>query len=232
MQNKERILIVDDDPEYVDETRDLLVSKGYDVDQALDVAEARQRVSEAAYDVFLIDMVMPGTSGKVFCREIASQSDAGIIMVSAIDDDTSRVALLEIGADDYITKPFSELELVARIRSVSRRRQGGRKAQSQPSRFGEWELVEDGRHIQHSDGRIVTLTSSEALVLRYFLANPDLHCSRDDILAIARVRQHGGTGDRSVDTLIRRLRKKIEPDPSNPTFVQTVWGEGYVFRPG
>ena len=225
------ILMVDDDLELAQTTCRFLAERGFDIDHAKDVPHARGMIEEGNYELFLVDLVMPGTSGKVLCRELASRSDAGIIMVSSVSDDAERIALLELGADDYIIKPFNDLELLARVRAVRRRRKG-RESQVRCSCFGAWELVEDERHLQHEDGRLVTLTSSEAQVMRYFTANPDVLCSREDLLAIARVRQHGGAGDRSVDTLIRRLRTKIESDPGNPKFIQTVWGQGYVFCPG
>lgn len=225
-----RVLMVDDDIKLADTTCTFLAERGFGIDHAKDVPHARNMIAECNYDLFLVDIVMPGTSGKILCRELASRSDAGIIMVSSLSDDAERIALLELGADDYIVKPFNELELLARIRAVCRRRRK-REEQVRCTRFGPWELVEDERHLQHDDGRLISLTSSEAQVMRYFTANPDILCSREDLLAIARVRQHGGAGDRSVDALIRRLRSKVEPDPANPKFIQTVWGQGYVFCP-
>jgi DNA-binding response OmpR family regulator len=189
-------------------------------------------MADETYSLFLLDLVMPGTSGKVLCHEIASRIDAGIIMISSIDDDAERISLLELGADDYIIKPFNELELLARVRAVLRRRAGGTQGKSRVARFGEWELVENERHLKSEDGRLITLTSSEVRVMRFFAENPDVLCTREDLLAVARTRQHGGAGDRSVDALIKRLRSKIENDPSNPEYIRTVWGQGYIFRPG
>jgi len=226
------ILMVDDDVVLAEKTCAFLAGKGYRTDHAPDVPTARSMISTTDYDCLLIDLVMPGTSGKILCREIVSRNDAGIIMVSSISDDAERIALLELGADDYVIKPFIELELLARVRAVCRRRRSGRKDQTRLTRFGAWELIEGERHLRNADGRVVTLTSSETQVLRYFLANPAVQCSREDLLAIARVRQHGGAGDRAVDALIRRLRAKIETNPGDPTFIQTVWGQGYVFQPG
>lgn len=227
-----RILIVEDDGELAFQTRQFLSDRGYDVDCANGVGPARKSISQHPYDLYLLDIMMPGVSGKVLCREIAETSRSGIIMVSSVTDDAERIALLEMGADDYIVKPFNMLELLARIRAFFRRSGGDDAGDQRLTRFGPWCFVDDERHLQHDDGRLITLTSSEAQVIRYFLANPGLVCSREDLLAIARVRQHGGTGDRSVDTLIRRLRNKIEPDPPNPVFIETVWGQGYAFRTG
>lgn len=227
-----RILIVDDDEDLASQTRSFLSDRGYDVELANGVGPARKLISQQAYGLYLLDIMMPGVSGKVLCREIAETSRSGIIMVSSVTDDVERVALLELGADDYIVKPFNMLELLARVRAFFRRSQIGGADEKRRTRFGPWRFVDGERHLQRDDGCLVTLTSSEVQVIRYFLANPGLVCSREDLLAIARVRQHSGTGDRSVDTLIRRLRTKIEPDPANPTFIETVWGQGYAFRTG
>ncbi|MEO0477670.1 MAG: response regulator transcription factor [Planctomycetota bacterium] len=226
-----RILSVDDDEDLSKTLQSYLQDRGYLVDRASDVPTARQLIKAAPYDLYLLDIVMPGTSGKVLCRELATQTRAGIIMVSSISDDAERIALLELGADDYIVKPFNELELLARVRSVLRRSERTRPGPRPTPRFGPWELAEGERHLQHDDDRLITLTASEAQVLRFFLANPNVLCSREDILAVARLRQHGGSNDRSVDTLIRRLRKKVEADPGNPRHIETVWGQGYIFRP-
>jgi len=228
----DRILICDDDIEFAEGVCVFLRDKGYQIDDVPDVPSARLKIKSENYGLFLLDLVMPGTSGKVLCREIASRLDAGIIMISSVDDDAERISLLEMGADDYITKPFNDLELLARIRAVMRRRQTGQKSKVRLTRFGPWELVGNERNLQNDDGRVVTLTSSEARVLRFFAENPDVLCTREDLLAVARTRQHGGTGDRSVDALIKRLRSKIECNPANPEHIRTVWGEGYLFRPG
>ncbi|XWN33338.1 MAG: response regulator [Devosia sp.] len=227
-----RVLLVDDDVDGTEQISQFLQSRGFTVDKAPDVPTARRLIAEQDYDFFVLDIVMPGTSGKVLCREIATHSDAAIIMASSLSDDAERISLLEIGADDYIVKPYNPLELLARIRAVMRRRHANPKGAARLSRFGPWELVEDERHLRHDDGRIVTLTSSEAEVIRHFAANPGVLLSREDLLAVARVRQHGGAGDRSIDALIRRLRTKVEENPSDPTLIQTVWGQGYVLRPG
>ncbi|MCR9087503.1 MAG: response regulator transcription factor [Rhodobacteraceae bacterium] len=227
-----RILFVEDDEELASQTGVFLSDRGYSVECANAVGPARALISQQPYDLYLLDIILPGVSGKVLCREIAETSRSGIIMVSSVSDDAERIALLELGADDYIVKPFNMFELLARVRAFFRRTQGGRASEPRLQRFGPWSFVEDERHLKHDDGRLITLTTSEALVLRYFLANPGLVCSREDLLAIARARQHGGSGDRSVDTLIRRLRTKVEPDPADPTFIETVWGQGYSFRYG
>ena len=228
----ERILICDDDVEFAENICVFLRDKGYQIDHVPNVPMARDKIEAETYGLFLLDLIMPGTTGKVLCREIAARFDAGIIMISSVDDDAERISLLELGADDYIIKPFNDLELLARIRAVLRRRNSRQKGQKRLTRFGPWELVENERHLRNDDGRVITLTSSEARVMRFFVENTDVLCTREDLLAVARTRQHGGAGDRSVDALIKRLRSKVEGDPANPEHIRTVWGQGYIFRPG
>lgn len=223
-----RILVVDDDQDFVSDVESALRDSGYTVRSAASVAEARVSLSEFADDLVLLDLLLPGANGRVLCREIAETTDAGIIVVSAVDDDSERIALLDFGADDYLVKPFNMLELKARIRAYFRR--SGRRRRSKLPRFGPWHLNNDDRHLMHDDGRLVTLTTSEALVLRLFAANPGIVFDREDLMAVSRVRQHAGRNDRSVDNLIKRLRKKIEADPARPVHLQTVWGRGYVFN--
>lgn len=222
-----RILVVDDDVEFVNDVVTTLASRGYAVRSAGSVTEARTQLSEFTDDLILLDLLLPGTNGRVLCCEIAESTQAGIIVVSAVDDDAERIALLDFGADDYIVKPFNMLELHARIRAYFRRSKNNTLAHSH--NFGPWRLHENDRHLLHEDGRLVTLTSSEALVMRLFTASPGLVFDREDLLAVSRIRQHVGRNDRSVDNLIKRLRQKIESDPGHPTHIQTVWGRGYVF---
>lgn len=224
-----RILVVDDDPEFTSDVVAALENRGHLVRSASSVTEARLLLSEFVDDLVLLDLLLPGTNGRVLCCEIAETTQAGIIVVSAVDDDAERIALLDFGADDYIVKPFNMLELHARIRAYFRR--SGKGSNRHSLRIGPWRLHEDDRHLLHEDGRLVTLTSSEALVMRLFAANPGIVFDREDLLAVSRIRQHVGRNDRSVDNLIKRLRKKIETDPGQPVHLQTVWGRGYVLNP-
>jgi len=227
-----RILIVDDDRDLATAVRQYLSDNGYFVQHAESVAAARRLIEEGHYDLYVLDLVMPGTSGKVACREIRMASQAGIVVASSLSDDDERIGLLEMGADDYIVKPFNPAELLARIRAVLRRLSGDRTRNTHAAKFGPWQFVEGDRHLKHEDGLVVTLTGSESEVLRYFVGNPDVLCSRDDLLAVSRMRQYGGAGDRSVDVLIGRLRKKLKRHPQDPDLIETVWGRGYIFRKG
>lgn len=230
MTSSARILVVDDNAEIAQRAREELRLRNFPSDYAPDVPAARALIAQHPYDLYLLDIVMPGTSGKVLCREIAETSDAAIIMVSSLSDDAERISLLELGADDYIVKPYNPNELLARVRAVLRRKGASILRQTRHTHFGPWTMIDDERHLKHEDGRMVALTSSEAALMRHFLANPGTLHSRSDLLAIARMRQHSGIDDRSVDTLVKRLRKKIELDPSKPSFIQTVWGKGYTFH--
>ncbi|MEO9779826.1 MAG: response regulator transcription factor [Sedimentitalea sp.] len=223
-----RILVVDDDADFVRDVATALESRGYSVRSAGSVAEARSRLAEFTDELVLLDLLLPGTNGRVLCCEIAETTQAGIIVISAVDDDAERIALLDFGADDYIVKPFNMLELQARIRAYFRR--SGKRPNRHSLRFGPWRLHEQERHLLHDDGRLVTLTSSEAQVMRLFTSNPEIVFDREDLLAVSRIRQHVGRNDRSIDNLIKRLRKKIETDPGQPIHLQTVWGRGYVFN--
>ena len=224
-----RLMVVEDDIALGLETARFLVDRGYAVEFADDAVSARRIFETTPIDLFVLDIVMPGTSGKVLCREIVESSRAGVIMVSSLEADEDRIALLELGADDYLVKPFNPLELLARIRAFFRRQDSSAPV-SRVARIGDWTFEGGDRRIRHRDGKVVTLTPSEAQVLRYLTANPGIVFDREEILAVSRVRQHAGANDRSVDNLIKRLRQKIEPDPASPVHIETVWGKGYTFR--
>ncbi|MEM8570890.1 MAG: response regulator transcription factor [Pseudomonadota bacterium] len=223
------VLVVDDDKAHCARLQTLLEGQGFRAETANNVALARNVAADNSVDLYLLDLQMPGTSGKVFCKEIADTSRAGVIVISGVDSDDDRIALLEIGADDYIVKPFNETELLARVRAYFRRI--GQRIVERVQTFGPWRLDDVGKRMTHEDGSVVTLTPSEAQVMRLFASNPGIVFDREELLAVSRVRQHGGNNDRSIDNLIKRLRRKIEADPANPVYLQTVWGQGYAFRP-
>lgn len=224
-----RILVVEDDIALGLETARFLADRGYAVEFADDVVSARRIYEATPVDLFVLDIVMPGTSGKVLCREVSESSRAGVIVVSSLEADEDRISVLELGADDYLVKPFNPLELLARVRAFFRRQDRSAPV-AQVTKIGDWTFDGGDRRIRHRDGKVVTLTPSEAQVLRYLTANPGIVFDREEILAVSRVRQHAGTNDRSVDNLIKRLRQKIEPDPRRPVHIETVWGKGYRFR--
>jgi DNA-binding response OmpR family regulator len=223
-----RFLIVEDDTALAREMADLLEEKGYSASIAEDAPQARA-AGWVDIDLVLLDLELPGVSGRVLCREIADTSAAGIIVVSCYSDLVDRVSLLEMGADDFIAKPFEVAELLARIRAVLRRR-GSASSIGTVENFGPWHFPRNARQLVHACGRVIALTPSEAKVLRHLADNPGLVFSREELLAVSRARQHAGAGDRSVDNLIKRLRRKLEPTGDEPRFIQSVWGRGYVFQ--
>ncbi|KZK84223.1 Sensory transduction protein regX3 [Pseudovibrio sp. W64] len=227
----ESILIVDDDHTLGEELGKALVSAGYTPHRCISVPEARQVWNKIKFDLCFVDIVMPGPSGKVFCREVRERSDAAIIMMSSLSDQDTIIALLDIGADDYIVKPFTFPEMLARARAVLRRRKDHTQQYTASAiQIGDWTFDLQLRRISNIKGLTVPLTQSEAAVLRFFAQSPGVVFSREDILAVARTRQHAGKDDRSVDTLIKRLRRKIEIEPSNPMHILTEWGKGYTFQ--
>ncbi|MEL7117221.1 MAG: response regulator transcription factor [Pseudomonadota bacterium] len=226
------ILIADDDPALAEDLQVFLVSEGYAVSVASNVPEARLLLTSDTPDLCLIDIVMPGTSGKVFCREVVERSDAAAVMMSSLSDEDTIVSMLEIGADDYLVKPFGHREMLARIRAVLRRRAASpRVPQQRHVQVGTWLFDSVDRTMMAPDGFVRSLTPGEAELLRFFTVCPGTVFSREDLLAVSRTRQHAGSVDRSVDNLVKRLRKKVEPDPANPRHIATVWGKGYRFDP-
>jgi DNA-binding response OmpR family regulator len=227
-------MIVDDDEALGAELEAFLRDSGFEVHRRTDVPGARRAFGEIRPDLCIVDIVMPGTSGKVYCRELAEGSDAGVIMVSSLSDNETVVSLLGIGADDYIIKPFQFAEMLARIHAVLRRRRrhAGPAAAGGKARIGPWEFDPAERRLRDGAGRTVALTPSEIELLRFLCASPGIVFSREDLLAVSRTRQHAGGEDRSVDNLVKRLRRKLEPDPENPAHIVTVWGKGYRFDPG
>lgn len=229
---KARVLIVEDDETLGLEMQTHLASQGYAPARAANVPDARVLLASDPPDICLVDIILPGTSGKVFCRELTERSNAAAVMMSCLSDEDTIVSMLEIGADDYLVKPFGMREMLARVRAVLRRR--GKASKAKPSRSiqigGMWFDAVD-RQLTAKDGFVRTLTPGESELLRFFLASPNTVFSREDLLAVSRTRQHGGSIDRSIDNLVKRLRKKVEPDPAAPRFIVTVWGKGYRFDP-
>lgn len=223
-----RVLVIDDDPVIRDDVAAFLTGQNYHVETAADASEMRAAFQAHSFDIVLLDLILPGTSGKVLCRHLHDTTSVGIIVVSAVDSDEERIALLELGADDYLVKPFNMLELHARMRALFRRT-GGQTARRLTG-FGNWAVDKGERRLTHTDGIVVALTPSEAQLMRLFLSSPGIVFDREELLAVSRIRQHSGRSDRSVDNLVRRLRRKIEDDPNDPRHLQTVWGQGYVFH--
>ena len=221
-----RVLVVDDEPKIVRLARDYLEHSGYRVVTAGDGQMALDTARQSRPDLVVLDLNLPGMDGLEVCRRLRSDSDVPIIMLTARVEETDRLIGLELGADDYITKPFSPRELVARTRAVLRRT-GGETRQRDTIRAGELE-IDLGGHRVSRDGESVHLTPIEFNILITLAQQPGQTFSRSQLLD----RLHGVTYEsynRSVDSHVKNLRRKLEPDPSEPVYVLTVYGVGYRF---
>ncbi len=233
MTGEPHILIVDDHREIRDLVSRALGKEGFRVSTAADGKAMRQVLADARIDLILLDLMLPGEDGLTLCRDLRAKSAVPIIMLTAKGDEVDRVIGLEMGADDYLSKPFGTRELTARIKAVLRRAQGAPTARAaQPAghvfRFDRWALNADSRELLRDDGVVVPLSTGEYDLLLALIERPQRVLSRDQLLDLARGRA-GGAFDRSIDTQVSRLRKKIEHDPGDPKIIKTVWGGGYVF---
>ncbi|MGH8686727.1 MAG: osmolarity response regulator transcription factor OmpR [Burkholderiales bacterium] len=232
---KTRILVVDDDQRL----RDLLVrylgEQGFAVRAVPDAQAMDKMLARDRYDLLVLDLMLPGEDGLAICRRLRAGSPAlAIVMLTAKGDDVDRIVGLEMGADDYLPKPFNPRELVARINAVLRRKPrggppGAPGAEDGVVRFGAFEFSAATRELRR-DGKPVPLTTGEFSVLRVLVERPRQPLSRDQLMELARGREYE-VFDRAIDVQISRLRKLVESDPAHPRYIQTVWGHGYVFVP-
>ena len=230
-----KILIVDDDPRLRDLLRRYLGENGFNV-LVSENGEAMKRLwVREHFDVLILDLMMPGEDGLAILKRLRAEKDmTPVIMLTARGEDVDRILGLELGADDYLGKPFNPRELLARIHAVLRRRPR-QDAPGAPSmanvvvKFGDFEL-DLGTRVLKKNGEIVPLTTGEFAVLKAFARHPRQPLSRDKLMEMARGREYEAF-DRSLDVQVSRLRKLLEPDPSKPRYLQTVWGLGYVFIP-
>jgi two-component system OmpR family response regulator len=229
--NGTNILVVDDEADIREPLCDHLNANGFKALGAANAEQAYKILAENAVDLVVLDVMMPGESGLDVCRNLAKTSEIPVILLTALTDDIDRIVGLEIGADDYLGKPFNPRELIARIRSVLRRTTANRDAgQSDFEAFGEWRLNNNLAELQHSDNTVVMLSTGEFKLLKVFIENPNRILSRDDLISLTQGRD-SFPYERSIDNMISRLRRKIEPDLVKPIFIQTVWGGGYKFCP-
>jgi two-component system phosphate regulon response regulator OmpR len=228
------VLVVDDDADVRRMLVEYLGSHDYDVDAAASGAEMREKLASSVPDVVLLDVGLPGEDGLSLARWLRERHRVGIIMVTAADGVVDRVVGLEVGADDYIAKPFDPRELRARLKSVLRRLKGAdapvRAAARARVRIGRCSLDLDSRQLFGSDGADIAITAMEFDLLKAFVDNPNRVLSRDRLLTLTRNREWEPF-DRSIDIRIARLRRKIEADPDNPLAIRTVRGAGYMFVP-
>jgi two-component system phosphate regulon response regulator OmpR len=238
MDASARLLVVDDDALVRDMLREYLGSHGYLVDEAESGTRMRASIEANLPDVVLLDIRLPGEDGLTLAKYLRERYDLGIIMVTASGDVIDRVVGLEVGADDYVAKPFDPRELLARVKSVLRRIQAKPPAEPDPAqpkpgrqRFGRCELDVQARRLFEVDGLEIAMTAMEFELLCVFLANPNRVLSRDQLLMHTRNREWEPF-DRSIDIRVGRLRRKIEPDPGGePRCIRTVRNAGYMYVP-
>jgi len=232
MKRRTRILVVEDDPTVADVVARYLEREGFDVETVVDGPAALESAAAATPDLMVLDLMLPGLDGLEVFRRIRSRAPVPVIMLTARGDENDRVMGLELGADDYVAKPFSPRELIARVKSVLRRADGGLSTGPAGANLileaGDLE-VDATAHEARLRGRLVSLTVREFDLLVYFMQHPHQVFRREELLE----RVWGYTfGDTSTVTVhVRRLREKIEADPSSPALIQTVWGVGYRFEP-
>lgn len=229
-QAPKRILIVDDEPVVVEVLQRYLVRDGFEVSSAADGSEALRIAERWAPDLIVLDLMLPVVDGLEVCKRIRRQSSVPIIMVTAKGEESDRIVGLEVGADDYVVKPFSPREIVARVRSVLRR---AAVAPATPStgvlRYGQL-AVDANRRIVSLAGTELALTAKEFDLLYFLASNPGQVFTRAQLMD--KVWDYTYPGDMSTVTVhIRRLREKVEPDPVRPRYIKTVWGVGYKFEP-
>lgn len=226
-----QILIVDDARDIREPLGQYLRKQGFRTRLAANAAEAREIVAEASVHLVVLDIMMPGEDGLSLCRFVTDKTDIPVIFISAKTEETERIIGLELGADDYITKPFSPRELVARIKVVLRRADKGGAQQNGTTggayQFSGWTLKCDKRSLIDADGVNISLSTGEYQMLLALVSRAGKVLNRDQLLDITQGRE-AHAFDRAVDNQISRLRRKIENDPKNPEIIKTVWGGGYV----
>ncbi|MBO9711839.1 response regulator [Sphingomonas sp.] len=232
MSDTPHLLLVDDERSIREPLAQYLTRQGFRVTQAGDAEGARARLTAYAIDLVVLDIMMPGEDGLSLCRHIRETSETPVILLTARSEETDRIVGLEMGADDYVVKPFSPRELAARIKVVLRRMSaGGGSRQHAPESgsfaFSGWVLKTGERALVDRDGVSLPLSTGEYNLLHALVTRPRQVLTRDQLLDLTQGRE-AAAFDRAIDNQVSRLRKKIEPDPKNPAIIKTVWGGGYT----
>lgn len=235
MAHRTEILIVDDEPDIRETISTYFTDQGFQVHEAADGAAMRAAMGEHNIALVLLDLRIPGDDGFALCRYLREHHSAGVVMLTGSSDTHDKIIGLEIGADDYVSKPFDLRELLARVKSVLRRVQadqdaGAEQAQVETIQIGEARLTPQSQSLRTANGETVTLTGHEFKLLMSFIENPNRVLSRDQLMNLTENREWDPF-DRSIDVRITRLRKKIEARPAEPRFIRTVRGSGYLFSP-
>ena len=231
-QNK-KILMVDDDVRMRELLQRYLTEQGFDIKTVADAKEMDAALALDSVDLLVLDLMLPGEDGLAICRRLrANNVSTPVIMLTARGDEVDRIIGLEMGADDYLPKPFNPRELLARINAVLRRHEHSPEAENANKEifsFGEFVFDSSTRSLS-KNGMQITITSGEFALLKVFTEHPRQPLSRDRLMQLARGRELD-VFDRSIDVQVSRLRRIVEPDPAHPRYLQTMWGFGYVFIP-
>lgn len=225
------IAIVDDHRDIRDLVGEYLSKHGYRVSLAESGAALKRIMDHSAIDLVILDVMMPGEDGLAVCRHIRATSQVPVIFLTAMTEEMDRIVGLEIGADDYLVKPFNPRELLARVRAVLRRvnslpPQSRQSTKARAIRFAQWHLDVGRQELMGEDGVGIPLSTAEFRLLKAFLEHPGIVLTREQLLDLT-VGRTADVFDRSIDNHVSRLRKKLEPDPKNPTIIRTHWGGGY-----
>ncbi len=227
-----RILLVEDDPEIAAMLASLLSEQGFAATVAGSAVEMDRLLAQTGFDLILLDILLPGEDGLSICRRLRAQSSTPIIMVTSLGEDVDRIVGLEVGADDYITKPFNSRELVARVKALLRRSAFGDGGGRKPTVLGfdGWRVDPLARRLLDPEGTEISLTSAEFDVLLAFCRNPRRILTRAELLALTHVGL-AGPEERSVDVHVSRVRQKIEANKRAPVMIKTIRMGGYIFTP-
>ena len=230
MERADHVLVVDDDAEIRKLLGEYLERNGFRVSLATDGAEMRRALDRSRPDIVVLDLMLPGDSGLKLCRDLRVESSLPVIMLTARAEEVDRIVGLEMGADDYLAKPFSPRELVARIRSILRRARGlalPAGGGAHQLRFGGWTLDLAARQLVAPDGVVVALSGAEFKLLSVFVEHPNRVLDRNQLMDLT-VGRDGAPFDRSIDVQVSRLRVRLRDDAREPRIIKTVRNEGYV----
>ncbi len=232
MTARPHLLLVDDEAAIREPLGAYLQRAGFRVSEAPNAAEARKILAGHAIDLAVLDIMMPGEDGLSLCRSIREQGELPVILLTARSEETDRIVGLEMGADDYVLKPFSPRELVARIKTILRRAGGATQREAPVEaalyQFEGWTLRADDWTLTGADGVAIPLSTADFRLLQAFVTHPRQVLSRDQLLDLTQGRE-AHAFDRSIDNQISRLRRKLEDDARSPRLIKTVWGGGYMF---
>ncbi len=231
MNTPDHVLIVDDDKEIRNLLQEYLQKQGYRVTAVADGKSLRAALEPGHPDLIVLDVMLPGEDGLQLCRDLRTRSNLPIIMLTALGEETDRIIGLEMGADDYLAKPFNPRELLARIKSVLRRSRSlpeNLEPEAVKSfRFAGWTLDAATRNLTSPDGVVVPLSGTEFKLLRIFLAHPNRVLTRDQLIDLM-ISRDAGPYDRAIDVQISRLRQRLREDAREPAIIKTIRGAGYV----